>query len=69
MTEKWRTCKNVEKLGQTAVFVTTNCPRALMIAGRMVSTRDRCTKCEKYEGRTEENERRESNKNFSLDQK
>lgn len=54
MTEKWRTCKNVEKLGQTAVFVTTNCPRALMIAGRLVSTRDRCTKCEKYERRTEE---------------
>lgn len=54
MTEKWRTCKNVEKLGQTAVFVTTNCQRALMIAGRMVSTRDRCTKCEKYERRTEE---------------
>lgn len=50
MKEKYQTCKHVEKIGQTAVYVTPGCPRANMIRGHLVSTKTRCRKCRRWEG-------------------
>lgn len=51
MKEKYQTCKHVEKIGQTAVYVTPGCPRANMIRGHLVSTKTRCRKCRRWKGR------------------
>ena len=49
--EKYETCIHAEKVGQYAVFVTPGCPRANMIKGRLVSSKDRCRGCRSWEDR------------------
>lgn len=49
--EKYETCKHVLSVGRTAVYVGTGCPRANMIRGTLVSTKTRCRKCLRWEGR------------------
>lgn len=51
MAEKYQTCKHVEKIGQTAVYVAPGCPRANMIKGTLVSSKIRCRECKSWEGR------------------
>ena len=46
--EKYETCAYVEKAGQYAVFVTPGCPRANMIKGQLVSSKERCRKCQSW---------------------
>ena len=48
MKEKYKSCVNAISVGQTAVFVTTSCPRALMIKGTLVSSKGRCMDCKDY---------------------
>ena len=49
--EKYETCTHSESVGQYAVFVKPSCPRASMVKGRMVSSKDRCRGCESWKGR------------------
>lgn len=49
MNKKYETCVHATSVGQTAVFVTTSCPRAIMIKGTLVSSKDRCVDCKRYE--------------------
>lgn len=49
--EKYQTCKHVEKIGQTAVYVTPGCPQANMIKGTLVSSKIRCRECKSWEER------------------
>ena len=51
MKEKYQTCKHVEKIGQTAVYVAPGCPKSNMTRGHLVSTKTRCQKCRRWEER------------------
>ena len=46
--EKYETCIHTEKVGQYAVYVTPGCPRASMIKGQLVSSKERCRKCQSW---------------------
>ena len=49
--EKYETCIHAEKVGQYAVYVTPGCPRANIIKGHLVSSKDRCRECRSWEGK------------------
>lgn len=51
--EKYETCIHAEKVGQIAVYVTPGCPRANMIRGHLVSSKDRCRGCRSWKGKEE----------------
>ena len=46
--KKYETCEHAEIIGQTCVWVKETCPAALQVLGHMVSTKERCEKCEHY---------------------
>ena len=48
--EKYKRCKNMEKVGQVAIFVMPTCPMAMMIKGYFVSTKKRCEHCYRFGG-------------------
>ena len=49
--KKHETCKHAIRHGELIVYVTPGCPRANMIRGHLVSTKTRCRKCRRWEGR------------------
>ena len=49
--KKYETSEHAEIIGQTCVWVKETCPKALMVLGHMVSTKERCEKCEHYKAR------------------
>lgn len=51
---KYNTCMHKIKVGQIAVFVGPGCPRATMIKGQLVSSKQRCETCRSWEGKTHE---------------
>ena len=51
--EKFETCIHAEKVGQTAVFVKPGCPRASLIKGHLVSSKDRCKECRSWRERAD----------------
>lgn len=48
---KHDTCIHAESIGTYAVYVKPSCPRASMIKGRLVSSRERCEECRSYKPR------------------
>ena len=44
--EKYNTCRYVKEVGQLAVYVRPGCPQAILIKGRLVSSKLQCRKCE-----------------------
>lgn len=53
--EKFATCKHAKEVGSIAVYVLTGCRNATMIKGTLVSSKERCRKCEFWEKRSEKN--------------
>lgn len=53
-TEKYETCRHVKEVGQIAVYVLPACRNVTMIKGVLVSSKNRCRKCEFWEGKDEE---------------
>lgn len=49
--KKYGTCEHAEKAWKTCVWVRETCPKALMVAGNLVSTKARCEKCGHYKKR------------------
>lgn len=50
---KYNTCVHKIKVGQIAVFVDPGCPRATMIKGQLVSSKQRCETCRSWRCRRE----------------
>ena len=48
--ENYEKCRYVKSVGALAVYVTSGCPRAMMIRGTLVSSKVRCRECHKYGG-------------------
>lgn len=46
--KKYNTCKYKQKVGQIAVYVEPGCPRATMIKGQLVSSKQRCEECRSW---------------------
>ena len=53
--EKFETCKHAKEVGSIAVYVFPTCKNATMIKGILVSSKERCRKCEIWEERSEKN--------------
>ena len=53
--EKFETCKHAKEVGSIAVYVLPGCRNATMIKGTLVSSKERCRKCELWEERSEKN--------------
>ena len=53
--EKFATCKHAKEIGSIAVYVLPTCRNATMIKGTLVSSKERCRKCEFWEERSEKN--------------
>lgn len=53
--EKFATCKHAKEVGSIAVYVFPTCKNATMIKGTLVSSKERCRKCEFWEERSEKN--------------
>ena len=53
--EKFETCKHAKEVGSIAVYVFPTCKNATMIKGTLVSSKERCRKCELWEERSEKN--------------
>ena len=53
--EKFETCSHVKEVGSIAVYVLPGCRNATMIKGILVSSKERCRKCEFWEERSEKN--------------
>lgn len=51
--EHYEICRHVKEVGQLAVYVLPTCRNATMIKGTLVSSKDRCRKCEFLEGKNE----------------
>lgn len=45
---KYKTCIHSQKVGQIAVYVDPGCPRATMIKGTLVSSKQRCEECRSW---------------------
>lgn len=52
--EHYEICRHVKEVGQLAVYVLPTCRNATMIKGTLVSSKNRCRKCEFWEDRDEE---------------
>lgn len=52
--ENYETCRHVKEVGQIAVYVLPDCRNATMIKSVLVSSKNRCRKCNFWEGRDEE---------------
>lgn len=48
---KYEVCRYVESVGNTAVFVTPNCPKGHTVHGYLVTTKSECQKCKSCERR------------------
>ena len=53
--EHYEICRHVKEVGQLAVYVLPTCRNATMIKGTLVSSKERCRKCEFWEERSEKN--------------
>ena len=53
--EKFETCSHVKEVGSIPVYVFPTCKNATMIKGTLVSSKERCRKCELWEERSEKN--------------
>lgn len=51
--EHYEICRHVKEVGQLAVYVLPTCRNATMIKGTLVSSKERCRKCECWEGKNE----------------
>lgn len=51
--EKFETCRYAKEIGTIAVYVLPTCRNATMIKGTLVSSKERCRKCEFWEERRE----------------
>ena len=51
--DKFETCRHVKEIGSIAVYVLPTCLNATMIKGTLVSSKERCRKCEFWEGKNE----------------
>lgn len=52
--ENYETCRHVKEVRQIAVYVLPACRNATMIKGTLVSSKNRCRKCNFWEGKDEE---------------
>lgn len=51
--EKFETCSHVKEVGSIAVYVLPTCRNATMIKGTLVSSKERCRKCDFWEEKNE----------------